>query len=90
MSWEYRICSKTHTYNGEPHVSYGIYEVYYNKDNSIYGITENPKAIVVDQFEDDTEQVCVDEIVGSFKLMQLALAKPVINIDEVNFSSVEE
>lgn len=95
MTWEYRICKQTHAYKvgdkTQTSVSYGIHEVYYNDKGEIFGITENAKAIIVDQLlEEDTEADTLNEINETFELMQLAMSKPVINIDEVNFSDIGE
>lgn len=51
MSWNYRVVKRTESvpHLGEPVISYGIHEVYYdNKTGKITGVTEEPIRIVCD------------------------------------------
>jgi hypothetical protein len=50
MSWNYRLVKTTEKskFFAEPVISYGIHEVYYNKDGKINGVTEKPVRIIGD------------------------------------------
>jgi hypothetical protein len=50
MSWDYRVVKTTEKskFFSEPVISYGIHEVYYNKDGKINGVTEEPARIIGD------------------------------------------
>ena len=50
MSWNYRVVKRTESvpHLGEPVISYGIHEAYYDKDGRIVGLSEQPVRIIGD------------------------------------------
>lgn len=50
MSWNYRVVKRTESvpHFGEPVISYGIHEVYYNENGKITGLTVEPIKIIAD------------------------------------------
>lgn len=54
MSWNYRVVKRTESvpHLGEPVISYGIHEVYYDKSGKINGVTEEPVIISCDNHLD--------------------------------------
>lgn len=48
MSWNHRVVKRTEKvpHLGEPVISYGIHEVYYDKDGKITGLTQEPVRIM--------------------------------------------
>ena len=50
MSWNHRVVERTEKvpHFGEPFISYGIHEVYYNENGKITGLTVEPIKIIAD------------------------------------------
>lgn len=50
MSWNYRVVKRTKSvpHFGEPFISYGIHEVYYDNNGKITSLTEEPIRIIAD------------------------------------------
>jgi hypothetical protein len=92
--WNYRICRKKcqSEHREHPVYFYGIYEVYYNEDGSIWATTENPTSLGVDQYVElgDTEQWALDEIKGGLDKMVIALTKPILDLDTIVFTPQPE
>ena len=76
--WNHRVVRKAHP-RGE--VSYGIHEVFYNKDGSVYAYTKEPVEVSCESIDD------LHEYVG---WMQACLTKPILIDGEVEFVTREE
>jgi hypothetical protein len=84
--WNYRLCKQTtKTSNTGVIVSYGIHEVYYNEDGTIWGVTENPTTIGFDEFEIKDSGVVFEYASDTLKKIQLALTKPILDLDTIEY-----
>jgi hypothetical protein len=86
MAWNYRVCKteKTVCEDIGPVCSYAIHEVYYNKDGSIWAITENPVTVVADRFISDsteTEEWALGEMERTVQYFARAVRENVIDLD---------
>lgn len=89
--WNYRICRKSvrSEHREHPIYFYGIYEVYYNNDGSIWAVTENPVGLGVDRYseeESETEQWAIEEIRGGLDKMLKATCSPILDLDTVVYA----
>lgn len=69
MNWNYRLIDMTHENGNEPWVE--LFEVYYNDDGSLMGYTPP-----------STGGSDVAELKQSIEWMQLALAKPILKVED--------
>jgi hypothetical protein len=82
MGWNYRIVKQTYCKGEESEETlYEMREAYYNKDGSIWAITENPVTITSEEGVENIKQV--------LEWMSLALTKDVIDADTYVFSEPE-
>lgn len=87
--WNYRIgrkkCQSEH--REHPVYFYGIYEVFYNDDGTIWATTEEPVSIGVEQYVElgDTEEWALKEIEGGLDKMRIALTKEILDLDTIVF-----
>jgi hypothetical protein len=92
--WNYRICKETHdTKVVGKSVSYSIREVYYNKDGSIWAVTEKAVGVGADRFTsetDETEEWALKEMTESLNKMKEAFLHPIIDLDTLVFAAKEE
>lgn len=77
MTWNYRVCKTTYTGEGFEEVNYEIHEAYYNKDGSIWAVTQNAVAAHAES---------VQELKEVLSKMAEALNKPVIDLDDYTFA----
>lgn len=89
--WNYRVCKtqKTICEDLGPVCSYAFHEVYYNKDGTIWAITETPVTIVADRFVSEsieTEQWALDEMERTVQYYLLALKERVIDLDNIVYA----
>lgn len=77
MSWNYRLCKSTFKGNGYEEVSFVIHEVYYNKDGSIWAVTENGASVYGESVGEAKE--VVDKMLGAFE-------RDVIDLDTLVFA----
>ena len=77
LHWDHRVVKETLD-NGE--VWYSVREVYYNKDGSIFGYTDEPVGVVGES---------VDEIREELEMTLKCLDNPVLVDGEVEFVDVE-
>jgi hypothetical protein len=89
--WNYRLGKKLHKYTigtvQREHYVYAVYEVYYNEDGSIFASSEEPQSIMatLEPWDCDTEEECIASLADQLTKMQLALAKPVLDIDNIEY-----
>lgn len=92
--WNYRICRKKcqSEHREHPVYFYGIYEVYYNDDGTIWATTEEPVSIGVEQYVElgDTEEGSLKEIEGGLDKMRMALTKEILDLDTIVFTEQPE
>jgi len=69
-SWNHRVVKRIYPMD----TMYGIHETYYEDDDSVMGITENPTPVVGES---------VEELRETLERMLKALDEPVLNYDEV-------
>lgn len=73
MSWNYRICTKVEGKGGSTRWrSFSVKEVYYNKEGIPDGVAETSKILEWDNYED---------LKGTYKLIEKAFEKPIIDLD---------
>lgn len=60
--------------DGEVHYSYGVHEVYYNSENKIVAMSENPSP---------AGGCTLEEITNDLQMMTQALGQPVLKESEV-------
>ena len=77
MSWNYRLCKSTYKGDGYEEVSYVIHEVYYNKDGSIWAVTENGASVYGESVGEAKE--VMDKMLRAFE-------KDVIDLDTIVFA----
>ena len=84
MSWNYRVVKATYDVQGEKdeEVLFEIREVYYNKDGSIWAISENPITVTSDEGIDNMRQV--------LEWINAAVEKDVIDLSTVVFAEIEK
>jgi len=91
--WNYRICRKSvrSEHREHPIYFYGLYEVYYNSDGSIWAVTENPVGTGCDRFEElgDTEEWAIEEIRGALDKMLKATCNPIVDLDTIVYAPQE-
>jgi len=76
-TWNHRVIKRTYPRETtEDEVLYGIYEVYYNEDGSIYGHTEDPVNVM---------EYSTDELLDTLERMMRCLGKPVLVHGEIEF-----
>ncbi len=80
MTWNYRLCKQTYRGDGYEEDSYEIREAYYNKDGSIWAVTENAKGVYGDTIESAKE--CIT-------WMQQAFEKEIIDLDTFVFAKAD-
>ena len=80
--WNYRLCRITYN-KGEEYeeVGYEIREAYYNKDGSIWAVTEEAKEVYSDEGVAGIRQV--------LEWMTLALDKEIIDLDTFKFATAD-
>lgn len=89
--WNYRLGKKLHKYiiGGveREHYVYEIYEVYYNEDSTIFATSENPQSIMatLEPWDCETEEECIASLTDQLTKMQLALAKPILDMDHIEY-----
>jgi hypothetical protein len=72
--WNHRVVKKTHTlFDGSKEDTYGIHEVYYDKDGKPTSLTVNPV---------EPHGSTLDELRQDLEWMTAALAKPVLDFDD--------
>lgn len=82
MGWNYRIVKQTYRKGEEcEETLYEMREAYYNKDGSIWAVTENPVTITSEEGKENIKQV--------LDWMYLALEKEVIDADTLQFAEPE-
>ena len=87
MGWNHRLCKQTHELaSGEKVVSYGIHEVFYNEDDTIYGITVDPVSVGFDLFEGIDDEDPVESATWTLNKMIEALNKPILDLDTIEYS----
>jgi hypothetical protein len=100
MSWNYRVCKKTHEWSigkgkrklDGTTVIYALHEVYYNAAGEIVATTEKPMEVLTDtspgNCEDEIE--CLDALAQTLTWMGLALQKDVIDLDTIVYADWDE
>lgn len=97
--WNYRLCKKTHRGDtNDPNkvtcVSYEIHEAYYNKDGSVWAITEDPVTVgsYLEFMEeiDEIEAEKLAELGKTLDWMRLALDKEIIDLDTYVFAQPDD
>ena len=84
--WDYRLCRKTHDDgHGGKIVSYGIHEAFYNEDGSLWAVTENEVTVGFVELDIDDGNAA-KSAKWIFDKMNLALTKPVLDLDTIEFS----
>ena len=81
MSWNYRLCKSTYKGADYEEVSFTIREVYYNKDGTIWAVTENGTS----PFGEN-----VEEVKDVLAKMSSAFEKEIIDIDTLIFAKHHE
>ena len=82
--WNHRVCKETH--DGSI-ISYEIREVYYNEDDSIWGVTTDDISVYADiVFEDFTEEEVLNQLKEVIDCFKKALEKPVIDLDTIVYT----
>jgi hypothetical protein len=89
MSWNYRLCRTKSQAPGSEVYTYGIHEAYYNKDGSIWAITENAVSVGFDEFE-PADMEAIESMRKTLGWMALALDKPIIDLSTFVFSPQDE
>lgn len=88
--WNYRICKETHSTPATGDVvSYTIREVYYNRDGSIWAVTENAVGVGTDRFldeEDETEEWAMEEMLATIIKMKEVFLHPIVDLDTLVFA----
>ena len=79
MSWNYRIIKK----QKDEYISYGIYEVYYDKDGSIKSWSADPMYPFL-EIETDFEKDDVQGLKDELHRMDKAFSKPILMEGYVN------
>lgn len=76
MSWNYRVINRkyNHPLTGEETNEYGIYEVFYNKNGTIYACSKH-------KMEPHGETIY--ELIADLEFMKAALEKPILNYDDI-------
>ncbi len=74
MTWNYRVIKRKYIGTGYEETLHGIYEVFYNPDESIFAYTENPIEPEAESLEDLTEILI---------WMLKALAAPVLEYGKI-------
>jgi len=89
--WNYRLGKKLNKYTTsgierECYV-YAIYEVYYNNDGTIFAASEEPQSVMstLEPWDCETESECIKSIADQLNKMQLALSKPVLDMDNIEY-----
>jgi hypothetical protein len=83
--WNYRICRKK-AENADVY-NYGIHEAYYNKDGSIWAVTDNAVSVGFDEFEKADDVAAIESMTRTLEWMKLALNKSIIDLDIFVFTS---
>ncbi len=95
MSWNYRVVRKKDSCGN---VSFGIHEAYYNKNDVVVSITQNPIQII--EFEEDnSDGLFVDDINSPTRIKERlhsqlehmidGLTKPIIPFESVGSNYAE-
>jgi len=74
MTWDHRIIKRTYPDAADTPVLYGIHEVYYNADGTIWSYTKEPVQM---------QEECVDDLYQSLKWMMKCLDKEILVYDEI-------
>lgn len=72
MSWNFRVILKNESkdYLDDSIITYGIHEVYYDENNDIVSISENPVPVFEETFQ---------ELKDSIERIKFCLEKPIID-----------
>lgn len=88
--WNYRICRKKcqSEHRPEPVYFYGIYEVYYNDDGTIWASTEQPTSLGCDRYVElgDTEEWALGEIKSGLEKMLKCLDTEILDLDTIVYT----
>lgn len=89
MTWNHRVCKKTHKCDTHETVLYGIHEVYYNEKGEVWAVTEEPVTISTayikyeEEFDDDDAVATLKE---QLERMLRALDTPIIDQDTITYA----
>ncbi len=85
MTWDYRIIEKEHEYiggdDGEVHYSYNVHAVYYNSEDKIVAMSENPSP---------AGGCTLEEITNDLQMMTQGLAQPVLKESEIVYADWDD
>ncbi len=74
MSWNHRVIRRVYKSETYEETLYGVYEVYYNPDGSIFAYTENPV---------DAEAETLEDLQEILEWMLKSLDKPVLDYGKI-------
>ncbi len=86
--WNNRVCKETK--NGI--VFYDIREVYYNDNNEIWAVTEDPIGVGCDVWDEEevTEEDCIKDMKETVERFKRCFEKPIVDIDTIEYASLDD
>lgn len=89
MTWNHRICKKTIKCDTHETILYGIHEVFYNENDEVWAVTEDPMAIstaFIKGMEEFDDVGAIAALKEQLERMLSALDTPIIDQDVIVYA----